>query len=88
MRTLLFLLVTACGSSSTDECAEDQVQVSYLGGEREGETVCLARPAACGNPATCDDDPCRGAMYGLCESPYNGVGCSDTFAPPIISCNP
>ena len=89
-RCLVLLFVAACGSSSgnTDECAEDQVEVSYLGGERDGDTVCLPRPASCGNPATCDVDACRGDMYRLCESPYSGVACSDTFAPPIISCNP
>ncbi|MEJ7599454.1 MAG: hypothetical protein WKG01_16220 [Kofleriaceae bacterium] len=86
-RILLLMLATACGSSSTDECAEDQVEVAYLGGARDGESFCLARPASCANPATCDD-ACRGAMYDLCEAPYNGVACSDTFAPPIISCNP
>jgi hypothetical protein len=88
-RFLLVVIVAACGSSSgTEECAADQVEVSYLGGARDGETVCLARPASCGNPATCDVDACRGDMYELCEAPYTGIGCSDTFAPPIISCNP
>ncbi|MEO8550137.1 MAG: hypothetical protein ABI678_09185 [Kofleriaceae bacterium] len=86
MRVLvLTLFVAACGSSDT--CKSDEVEVDYLGGPRDGESHCVAAPAVCGNPATCEDT-CRGAMYSLCESPYNGVGCSDTFAPPIISCNP
>jgi hypothetical protein len=89
MLGLVFALVTtACGGSSSDSCPEDQVEVAYLGGARDGETVCQPRPAVCGNPATCSDTACVGAMYGLCDAPYNGVGCSDTFAPPIISCNP
>ncbi len=82
------LATTGCGSSSSDGCAEDEVEVAYLGGARDGDTLCAPRPAACGNPASCSDMPCISAMYDLCDSPYIGVGCSDTFAPPIISCNP
>lgn len=93
MRLTLSILVAlsfalaACGGSD-EECGEDQVEVNYLGGERDGEVVCEERPATCDNPASCVDNDCIADMYGLCESPYTGVGCSDTFAPPIISCNP
>ncbi len=83
----LLLATTGCGSSSTD-CAEDQVEVVYLGGARDHETVCKPRPTTCPNPASCGDSACIRDMYALCEAPYLGVGCSDTFAPPIISCNP
>ncbi|HEY4182628.1 MAG TPA: hypothetical protein VGM90_37610 [Kofleriaceae bacterium] len=78
----------ACGSSGSGGCAEDEVEVDYIRGARDGDVHCAARPAACPNPAACDDDQCRGSMYGLCDPGYIGVGCSDTFAPPIISCNP
>ncbi|HVV84276.1 MAG TPA: hypothetical protein VHE35_14485 [Kofleriaceae bacterium] len=78
----------ACGSSSDGDCADDQVQVVYLGGSRDGETVCKPIPAACGATASCGVQACEAAMYDYCDSPYLGVGCSDTFPPPIISCNP
>ena len=85
----LALLVTLTGcDTSPGDCADDQVEVVYLGGDRDDEVVCKPRPASCPNPATCGDIDCIRDMYALCELPYSGVGCSDTFAPPIISCNP
>lgn len=90
MRSCLLVLLlassglVACGGS--DECGEDEVEVTYLGTSND-RTVCEPIPAACNGTAMCIDDTCRAAMYGLCESPAVGVGCSDTFAPTIISCN-
>jgi hypothetical protein len=86
-RLAVAVALCACSSGSGD-CAEDEVEVTYLGGPRDDETVCAPRPATCENPASCGDQDCIAAMYDLCDSPYIGVGCSDTFAPPIISCNP
>jgi hypothetical protein len=80
--------VAACGGGGSDECGEDQVEVVYLGGERDEEVVCEPRPATCDNPASCSDTDCLAEMYDFCEAPYIGVACSDTFPPPIISCNP
>ncbi len=85
-RALLIAGMCACGSS--DECSEDQVEVDYLGGARDNEVTCKPTPMSCGATASCADNACIAAMYALCESPYIGVACSDTFAPPIISCNP
>ena len=85
---VITLLAGACGGSGSDGCSEDEVEVAYLGGPRDDETVCKPKPAVCGAVASCIDTPCIAAMYGYCESPYSGVACSDTFAPPIISCNP
>ena len=83
------LVVTLAGCDpSPGDCADDQVEVTYLGGDRDNEVVCKPRPASCPNPATCGNIDCIRDMYALCELPYSGVGCSDTFAPPIISCNP
>jgi hypothetical protein len=87
MWRLLLVVVVACGSSS-DECTEDQVEVDYIGGERDGELACEPRPVTCDDMPSCADNDCIAAMYAFCESPYLGVACSDTFAPPIISCNP
>lgn len=81
-----FASLAACGSS--DECAEDGVQVMYLGGDRDGEAVCKPKPAVCGATASCGNIDCIREMYSYCEAPYSAVGCSDTFPPPIISCNP
>ena len=82
------LAVTACGSSSNMDCRTDQVQVDYLRGPRDNETVCKPLPASCGGTAACAVNACIRDMYGYCESPYLGVACSDTFPPTIISCNP
>lgn len=88
---LLSLVALGCGGDDDgdgDGCADDQVEVTYLGGDDDGRTECAAIPAACGATASCASDECRGALYGLCESPYIGVACSDTFPPTIVSCNP
>ncbi|MBA3461638.1 MAG: hypothetical protein H0T46_16870 [Deltaproteobacteria bacterium] len=82
----VLILASAC-SSSSDECAKTEVEVVYLGGARDEETVCKPLPASCGGTGSCAVQACIRDMYGYCESPYIGVGCSDTFAPPIISCN-
>jgi len=89
--TLLALAAAACGGDDDgagDGCGDDQVEVSYLGGDDDGRTECAPIPAACGATASCASDECRGALYGLCESPYLGVACSDTVPPTIVSCNP
>ena len=88
---LLALAAPACGGDDDgggDGCGDDQVEVSYLGGDDDGRSECAPIPAACGATASCESDECRGALYGLCEDPYIGVACSDTFPPTIVSCNP
>ena len=90
---LLSLLAVGCGGGDDDGggtggCGDDQVEVAYLGGDDDGRTECAAIPAECGATASCESDECRGALYGLCESPYIGAACSDTFPPTIVSCNP
>jgi hypothetical protein len=89
---LLSLCAVACGGDDdgggSDGCGDDQVEVAYLGGDDDGRTECAPIPAACGATASCASDECRGALYGLCESPYIGVACSDTAPPTIVSCNP
>jgi hypothetical protein len=92
-RLLILLLALGLGCGGDDDgagdgCGEDQVEVSYLGGDDDGRTECAAIPAECGETAACDSDACRGALYGLCDDPYTGVGCSDTLPPTIVSCNP
>ena len=88
MRTAIAVLVLVSGcSSSDDECAKTEVEVVYLGGARDEEHVCKPLPASCGGTGSCAVQACIRDMYGYCESPYIGAGCSDTFAPPIISCN-
>ena len=88
MRLLLVVALAACSSSSSKDCGSDQVQVTYLGGARDQEIVCKPIPASFGSAAACDVQACIRDMYGYCDSPYLGVGCSDTFPPTIISCNP
>ncbi len=83
---LLVVVLTGCGSS--DECGTDEVEVNYFRGARADEVVCKPIPTSCGGIGDCSVQACIRDMYGLCDSPYLGVGCSDTFAPTIISCNP
>lgn len=85
---LVAIAIAGCGGSNAAGCKKTEVEVDYLGGSRDGDTLCKPIPAACGTTASCVDQACISAMYGLCDAPYIGVGCSDTFAPPIISCNP
>ena len=87
---LVIWVAAGCGGDDDggEGCGEDQVEVAYLGGQDDGRTECAPIPAECGATAACDSDECRGALYGLCESPYIGVACSDTVPPTIVSCNP
>ena len=82
------LTFAACSGSGGGGCTDQEVEVDYLGGASDGKTECKPIPAACGAMASCADQACASAIYGLCAAPYIGAGCSDTFAPTIISCNP
>jgi hypothetical protein len=82
---LLVAGASGCGGDSVD-CSEDQVEVAYLGTSND-RVECHPIPAVCGGTAACAVQDCIAAMYGLCQSPAIGVGCSDTFPPTIISCN-
>jgi hypothetical protein len=82
------LAVSSCGESGPSKCSGSQVEVKYYGGASDGKTACQPIPAACGATAACADQACISAMYSLCAQPYIGVGCSDTFPPTVISCNP
>ena len=89
------VIAAACNTSGTagsgggsGSCTSKQVQVVYLKGTMDGKKQCASIPAACGATASCSDQACISALYGLCASPYIGVGCSDTAPPTIVSCNP
>jgi hypothetical protein len=88
MRHSILIAMVLCGCGSSDECAKTEVEVHYLRGDRDGEVVCAPLPATCGGTGSCVVQACIRDMYGLCDSPYIGVGCSDTFQPAAISCNP
>ena len=77
-------LAFGCGGS--DECGTDEVEVTYLGTSND-RVECHPIPSECNGLGECEVNACISAMFGLCESPAFGVGCSDTFAPTIISCN-
>jgi hypothetical protein len=87
---LCSVVVAACGSSGSNEkCSTNEVEVDYLGGgARDNEVDCMPIPGSCGSTASCSVMACIHDLYGYCDSPYIGVGCSDTFAPTIVSCNP
>lgn len=92
------LFLTSCGeddgggsgapATGCDACTDGQVCVTYLGGDEDDREECADAPAECGETPECAVDACRGATYGLCEEGWIGVGCSDTFPPLIVSCNP
>jgi len=82
------LVLATCGDSGSGSCSSSQVEVAYFGGGSDGKTECKPIPAACGSTAACANQACISALYGLCASPYIGVGCSDTQPPTIVSCNP
>ena len=90
MRLPILVVLVACGGgSSGNDCSETQVEVKYFRGTMDGKTECKPIPAACGATASCVVQACISAMYDYCVAPeYIGVGCSDTFPPTIISCNP
>ena len=84
----LSLVGCSSSSSSSDDCSTTEIEVDYLGGARDGDQSCEPLPTTCGASADCGNIDCLRDMYDLCDSPYNGVACSDTFPPVIISCNP
>ena len=77
--------VSAC-SGKDDGCGDNEVKVAYLGTSND-RSECKPIPAECGGNAECGVMACIAAMYGLCEDPAYGAGCSDTYPPTIISCN-
>ncbi len=79
-----------CGDSGTGETTGDEctgVLVENIGGSSPG-SECHPTPSECEGQSLCgDDQPCEAALYGLCESPYIGVGCSPAADYALISCN-
>ncbi len=76
------------GGEGCDACAGDEVCVAYLGDDpADDREECEAIPGDCGGSASCGDNSCVSALYGLCESGWTGVGCADT-GETIVSCNP
>ena len=72
--------------SSCGDCNEEQVCVRIFGDE--DMTSCAPIPAACNGMANCFDDVCSAALYALCGEGIVNTGCSDTFPPTVVSCNP
>ncbi len=70
-----------------DACGDGEVCMAYMGGEEDYE-ACDVIPADCGGEAACSDQDCISALYALCDEGWVGVGCSDTFPPTLVSCNP
>jgi hypothetical protein len=95
---LALLFPLACADKSEDEagaegceaCATDEVCVAHLSDEETTER-CEPLPADCGGVGSCDDQPCIGAIYDLCDEGWIGVGCSPSAFDDqavILSCNP
>ena len=95
---LQILLIAACGGDSSKEdgsvvsedncsaCGADQICVVVFSDERT--TRCEDIPDDCGTDASCFDDVCVEAMFDSCPDGFINAGCSDTFPPTVISCNP
>ena len=73
--------VTDCSS-----CSGSQVCVKTFADQET--TACMPIPDACQGQADCFDQGCAAAMYELCGADIVNTGCSDTFPPTVISCNP
>lgn len=94
----LLFVITACGGggSTADEhsdgsdpcgqCGDDEICVIVYSDETTQS--CEAIPEVCGTDASCTDDDCAMAMYDSCPESFVNTGCSDTFPPTMISCNP
>ena|GEM_PF-5981059 len=95
--TLLIALAACSGDSekggldlgqATDcsECSTDQICVVVFSDEKS--VTCEDVPAECADDASCTDDECMIAMFESCPEDFINTGCSDTFPPTVISCNP
>ena len=95
---LFSLLLSACGGGASkddtepgpvddcSECGAGQFCVVVFG---DDETIaCETIPDACGSEASCTDDECASAMVDFCPETFWTTGCSDTFPPTVVSCNP
>ena len=71
---------------SCDNCSAEEVCVRTYGDELV--IACEPIPSECNSTADCFEETCAAAMYDLCAEGIVNTGCSDTFAPTVISCNP
>lgn len=95
---ILALLASACGGDSSkgddetglvDDCgACSTTQICVMVFADETTASCQAIPDECGSEASCTDDACAVAMFEACPEGGFNTGCSDTFPPTVISCNP
>lgn len=75
-------------AGSCDACVSGEVCVGNYDVKTDAEDErCEPTPSAC-DPLSCDDSACRGALYGLCDDGWVGVGCSPYDPVVIVSCNP
>ncbi len=72
--------------SDCNTCGDQSVCVRIFGVEES--MACMAIPVACNGAGDCFDEACAAAMYALCGEDFINNGCSDTFPPTVISCNP
>jgi hypothetical protein len=98
MLPLLALVAMACDEDGSQddssgpnmsECEGEEVVVSHFGPGGVDDVVdeCVPIPEACEDGADCADDACIEALYGLCESPSVGAGCSSVGDDTFVSCN-
>ena len=79
-------LFVGCGDDSGGTSSGTQVCVKTFADQET--TACMPIPDACQGQADCFDQGCAAAMYELCGADIVNTGCSDTFPPTVISCNP
>ena len=72
--------------SNCSACGADEICVRTYG--EQTAVACALKPIECGSNAECFDQVCASAMYALCPEDFINTGCSDTFHPTVISCNP
>ena len=81
--------VDSSASQEMSGCESDQLTVSYFAeGDDEPADECQPWPEICdGLEDPCFDDDCISALYGLCEAPSIGAGCSSVGEETFVSCN-
>jgi hypothetical protein len=75
-------------AGSCDACSDSEICIIDFFDADATDYRCDPIPDVCGDIASCTDVECVSAMYDFCPEDTSGWGCSDTFPPTMISCNP
>ena len=74
--------------ASDEDCPCGAAQYCVMTFGEETTSTCEPIPAVCNGEPSCMDDECASAMLEACGEDDYSSGCSDTFPPTVVSCNP